>query len=210
MKSTIRIAYFGLSMMTTALLSGCAAGSLSPVTISEALSGIQVDLTKTGVVSTSHVQDWTTGQEAAFDRNVQTLQCNQHGPDPVVAMISGPVALSLSGSFTSSGSFSVGYSSTMPVFALQADASRTKAQTLTLPVQFVPLSALPDAEMTREVDYAGALLAQSDGLRETEGQRITNNRDALARHVQKLIEQFSGTCPEGPTHPFVGTFKQEQ
>ncbi|MEN3166282.1 hypothetical protein [Gluconobacter sp. OJB] len=210
MKNTTSIGHLSLAIVATALLNGCSTGTVSPVTISEALSGIQMNLTKTGVVSTSHVQDWTAEQEAAFDTNVQTLQCNQHASDPVVAMISGPVVLSLSGSFTSSGSFSVGHSGTMPVFGLQADASRTKTQDLTLPVQFVPLSALPDAEMAREVNYAGALLAQSDGVRETEGRRVTSSRDALARHVQKLIGQFSGTCPEGPTHPFVGTFKRER
>ncbi|WP_225199108.1 hypothetical protein [Gluconobacter oxydans] len=193
-----------LGMLALALLSACSAGAPSPVTISEAISGIQLDLTKTGVVSTSHVQDWTEEQKAGFDRNVLALQCSQHGADPVVAMISGPVTLSLSGSFTSSGSFSVSSSGTLPVFGLQADANRTKAQTIDLPVQFVPLSALPDAEMAREVGYAGDLLSQSDTVRQAEGERIRTSRDALTQHILELIALYPGSCPKDPVHPFVG------
>lgn len=193
-----------LGMLALALLGGCSAGAPSPVTISEAISGIQLDLTKTGVVSTSHVQDWTEEQKAGFDRNVLALQCSQHGADPVVAMISGPVTLSLSGSFTSSGSFSVSSSGTLPVFGLQADANRTKAQTIDLPVQFVPLSALPDTEMAREVGYAGDLLSQSDTVRQAEGERIRTSRDALTQHILELIALYPGSCPKDPVHPFVG------
>lgn len=195
----------GLVVLAFVILGGCSAGSPSPVTISEAIDGVQRDLTRAGVVSTSHVQGWTVEQTAGFDTNVRALQCSQHVPDPVVAMISGPVTLALSGSVTSSGHFSVGNSGTVPVFGLQADASRTKAQTLNLPVQFVPLSALADAELAREVGYTGALLAQSDAVRQAEGQRITGDRDALAQHIQKLIGQFPGACPNAPVHPFVGT-----
>lgn len=194
----------GASVLALFLLSACSAGSPSPVTISEAVSGIQTDLTKTGVVSTSHIQDWTPEQISLFDTNVHALQCSQHVSDPVVAMISGPVTLSLSGSFTSSGSFSVSSSDAMPVFGIQADASRTKAQTLNLPIQFAPLSALPDAEMAREVGYAGDLLAQSDTVRLAEGTRIMANRDALSQHVRRLIGTFAGSCPKESVHPFVG------
>ncbi|QQX90855.1 hypothetical protein IGS75_11985 [Gluconobacter sphaericus] len=193
-----------LALLTVALLGGCATGSPSPVTISEAIAGIQMDLTKTGVVSTSHMQDWTVEQKTGFDRNVRALQCNQHVADPVVAMISGPVTLSLSGSFTSSGSFSVSSSGTLPVFGLQADANRTKTQTINLPVQFVPLSALPDAEMAREVGYAGNLLSQSDTVRRAEGERIRTSRDALTQHILELIALYPGSCPKDPAHPFVG------
>ncbi|MBF0851168.1 hypothetical protein HKD27_09575 [Gluconobacter sp. R75690] len=193
-----------LALLAVALLGGCSAGSPSPVTISEAIAGVQMDLTKTGVVSTSHVQDWTVDQTAGFDRNVRALQCSQHVADPVVAMMSGPVTLSLSGSFTSSGSFSVSSSGTLPIFGLQADANRTKAQTLDLAVQFVPLSALPNAEMAREVGYAGDLLSQSDNVRQAEGERIRTSRDALTRHVLELIALYPGSCPKDPVHPFVG------
>ncbi|MBF0892228.1 hypothetical protein HKD28_12535 [Gluconobacter sp. LMG 1744] len=185
-------------------LSGCSAGSFAPVTISQAIAGVQADLTKAGVVSVSGVQHWTANQAARFDANVRALQCAQNTSDPVVAMIAGPVTMDLSGTFSQSGSFSVSTSSFTPVFGLQADASRTKGQTLSLPVQFVPLSALPDAEAGREVGYVGVLLGQNDAVRVEAATRIEADRSALATHVQLLIGGYGSPCPPGSDHPFVG------
>ncbi|MBF0888048.1 hypothetical protein [Gluconobacter cadivus] len=188
-------------------LSACSAGSVSPVTISQAIAGVQADLTKTGVVSVSGVQHWTADQAARFDANVRALQCAQNTSDPVVAMIAGPVTMDLSGSFSQSGSFSVSTSSFTPVFGLQADASRTKGQTLSLPVQFVPLSALADAEAGREVGYAGALLGQNDVVRERVAARIEGDRTALAAHVEVLASDLT-RCLEMKGRPFVGVKKE--
>ncbi|MBF0889691.1 MULTISPECIES: hypothetical protein [Gluconobacter] len=188
-------------------LSACSAGSVSPVTISQAIAGVQADLTKAGVVSVSGVQTWTADQAARFDANVRALQCAQQTSDPVVAMIAGPVTMDLSGSFSQSGSFSVSASSALPVFGLQADASRTKGQTLNVPVQFVPLSALADAEAGREVGYAGALLGQNDVVRERVAERIEGDRTALTAHVEGLISSVM-RCFETKVRPFVG-FKKE-
>lgn len=118
--------------------SACSAGT------SASIAGVQSDLTKAGVVSVSDVRGWSAAQMSAFDANVRALQCAQKVADPVVAMISGPVTMNLTDSFTQSGSFSVSASASSytPVFGLQADTSRALAQTLSLPVQFVPLSAL--------------------------------------------------------------------
>jgi len=185
-------------------LSACSGESVSPVTISQAIAGVQADLTKAGVVSVSGVQTWTADQAARFDTNVRALQCAQHTSDPVVAMIAGPVTMDLSGTFSQSGSFSVSAASAVPVFGLQADASRTKGQTLNVPVQFVPLSALPDAEAGRQVGYAGALLGQNDAVRQGIAGRLDADRTALAAHVRLLIAGYGTPCPPGLSHPFVG------
>lgn len=186
------------------MLASCSAGSVAPVTISQAIAGVQADLTKAGVVSVSGVQDWTADQASRFDANVRALQCAQHTSDPVVAMIAGPVTMSLTGTFSQSGSFSVSAASALPVFGLQADASRSKGQALNVPVQFVPLSALPDAEMGRQVEYAGALLSQNDGVRHDEGARILSDRDALTAHVRLLVSGYDGNSCSGDVRPFVG------
>ncbi|MBF0877295.1 hypothetical protein HKD21_10600 [Gluconobacter cerevisiae] len=185
-------------------LSGCSAGSVSPVTISQAIAGVQADLTKAGVVSVSGVQHWTADQAARFDANVRALQCAQQTSDPVVAMIAGPVTMDLSGTFSQSGSFSVSASSALPVFGLQADASRTKGQTMNVPVQFVPLSALADAEAGREVGYAGALLGQNDAVRERVAERIEVSREALSARVKLLTSFYGNNDCSAPIHAFVG------
>ncbi|AHK72197.1 hypothetical protein AD931_02385 [Gluconobacter oxydans] len=185
-------------------LSACSAGSVAPVTISQAIAGVQADLTKAGVVSVSGVQNWTADQAARFDANVRALQCAQHTPDPVVAMIAGPVTMELSGTFSQSGSFSVSEASAMPVFGLQADASRTRGQTLNVPVQFVPLSALPSAEAGRQVGYAGTLLGQNDAVRQDVAGRIEADQAALAAHIALLTPNYSPTCSTEPEQTFVG------
>ena len=185
------------------MLASCSSGSVAPVTISQAIAGVQADLTKAGVVSVSGVQTWTADQAARFDANVRALQCAQHTSDPVVAMIAGPVTMDLSGSFSQSGQFSVSASSAMPVFGLQADASRTKGQTLNVPVQFVPFSALPDAEAGRQVGYAGALLGQNDAVRQQTAARIELQRTSLATHIA-LLTSGPPVCSRENGSPFVG------
>ncbi|MFT8957579.1 MAG: hypothetical protein ABF917_07800, partial [Gluconobacter oxydans] len=98
---------------------------------------------------------------------------------------------------------SVTASSTMPVFGLQADASRTKGQTLNVPVQFVPLSALPDAEAGRQVGYASALLGQNDAVRQQVAARIELQRTSLATHIA-LLPSWLPACSHENNGPFVG------
>ena len=184
-------------------LAACSSGSVAPVTISQAIAGVQADLAGHGVVSVSHAEAWTDSQRAAFRSNVWAFQCEQRAADPLVPMIAGPVTMQLSGSFSQSGSFTVSTSVGWPVFGLQADASRTKGQAMNVPVQFVPLSALADAEAARLVGYAGALLAQNDDTRHSEGRRIQNSRDALEHEVQFLVAGYSGGICRG-AHLFVG------
>ncbi|AAW62097.1 Hypothetical protein GOX2365 [Gluconobacter oxydans 621H] len=186
------------------MLASCSAGSVAPVTISQAIAGVQADLTKAGVVSVSGVQTWTADQAARFDANVRALQCAQHTSDPVVAMIAGPVTMELSGTFSQSGQFSVSAASALPVFGLQADASRSKGQTLNVPVQFVPLSALPDAEAGRQVGYAGALLGQNDAVRAMAAERISAKMTALAERIGLLAESYHSVCANEKSQPFVG------
>lgn len=186
-------------------LSGCAVNTPPTLSLSDAIGGVQRDLTQTGVVAVSHASSWSLSEQASFDQNVRQAQCAQNSANPLVAMIGGPVTLNLQGGFTQSGSFSVAASSLTPTFGINADASRSKTQGLSISVQFVPLASLPDALMGREVDYAGALLAQNDDTRHDAAKRITADRDALVYRVQTLEDGYTGeTCASGPVRPFVG------
>ncbi|MGC5748537.1 hypothetical protein J4P41_07845 [Gluconobacter sp. NFX36] len=188
------------------LLSGCSFTNSAQTSISAVLAGVQEDLTKAGVVSASDVQGWSEEQAARFDANVHVLQCAQRNVDPVVALVSGPVAMQLNGSLTQSGSFSVSALTSVPVLGITAEASRSKTQQLSLPVQFVPLSALPDAEMQREVEYAGALMSQSDAIRQREGEKILLSRQTLAAHILELqkLDVLKLCKADQPVRPFVG------
>lgn len=188
------------------LLSGCHSAPPVATTISMAMSGVENDLMAAHVVGVSHAADWTEDQRNRFDSNTRALQCAQKTSDPLIAMVSGPVTMALSGSFTQSGQFSVGSLTTVPVFGLNAEATRGRTQQLSVPVQFISLSSLPDAEMARMVTFSEALLTQSDAVRTTEAARLTTDREALNIHVAQLIRGFQeAACSKAqPPHPFVG------
>lgn len=188
-------------------LSGCAVHPIRvSTTIPQAMAGIQSSLAQAGVVSVSHAGDWTEDQDALFVRAVRSAQCSQDRADPVVGTIAGDVTLQLSGQFTQGGQFSVGAITTAPTFGVQGDASRTRGQTVSLPVSYAPLSSMPDVEMGRQIGYEASMFAQNDDARHAEAARLMSDRDELRGRVQALIDTWSTSeCVKAvPDVPFVG------
>nr|WP_241503263.1 hypothetical protein [Komagataeibacter melaceti] len=188
-------------------MAGCA---LQPgpvhTTIPQAMASIQSSLAQAGVVSVSHAGDWTAAQQARFAQAVRAAQCTQHTPDPVVGTIAGDVTLQLSGGFTQGGQFSVGTITTAPTFGIEGDASRTRGQTVSLPVAYAPLSSLPDVEMARQLGYEASVFAQNDDARHAEAARLIADREELRGRVQTMVDTWSvRECVRpAPDVPFVG------
>ncbi|GCE85344.1 hypothetical protein [Komagataeibacter diospyri] len=188
-------------------LSGCAVHPAKvSTTIPQAMAGIQSSLAQAGVVSVSHAGDWTPAQDALFVRAVRAAQCGQDRADPVVGTIAGDVTLQLSGQFTQGGQFTVGAITTAPTFGVQGDATRTRGQTVSLPVAYAPLSSLPDVEMSRQLGYETEMLAQNDDARHAEAARLIADREELRGRVQTMIDTWSASECVGrtPVVPFVG------
>ncbi|GAN97881.1 hypothetical protein Geu3261_0301_004 [Komagataeibacter europaeus NBRC 3261] len=188
-------------------LSGCAVHPARvSTTIPQAMAGIQSSLAQAGVVSVSHAGDWTEDQDALFVRAVRAAQCSQGRADPVVGTIAGDVTLQLSGQFTQGSQFSVGAITTAPTFGVQADASRTRGQTVSLPVSYAPLSSMPDVEMGRQIGYEASMFAQNDDARHAEAARLIADREELRGRVQSMIDTWSASeCVKAvPDVPFVG------
>ncbi|RFD18676.1 hypothetical protein DY926_15430 [Komagataeibacter melaceti] len=193
-----------------ASLFGMAGCALQPgpvhTTIPQAMASIQSSLAQAGVVSVSHAGDWTAAQQARFAQAVRAAQCTQHTPDPVVGTIAGDVTLQLSGGFTQGGQFSVGTITTAPTFGIEGDASRTRGQTVSLPVAYAPLSSLPDVEMARQLGYEASVFAQNDDARHAEAARLIADREELRGRVQTMVDTWSvRECVRpAPDVPFVG------
>lgn len=188
-------------------LSGCGVHpSKVSTTIPQAMASIQTSLSRAGVVSVSHAGDWTPTQDALFVRAVRAAQCSQERADPVVGTITGDVTLQLSGQFTQGGQFTVGTITTAPTFGVQGDASRTRGQTISLPVAYAPLSSMPDVEMGRQIGYEASMFAQNDDARHSEAKRLIADREELRGRVQAMIDTWSATECAGraPVAPFVG------
>lgn len=179
------------------LLSACSVAPKPAITLSRAIQGVEQDFAAYHAVDTAGAASWGSAQEAAFDSAVISQQCRQKNADPILAFIAAPVQLSLSGTFSQSGSFSVTASGLTPAFGFGASAARSQTDEMMLAVQFVPLGSLPDAEMARESAYAQPVMAQNDKNRLIEGDRVLANRDALAAHVRLLIAAYKESlCPK--------------
>lgn len=190
-------------------LGACTHAGRVQTTVPAAMAALQSSLAQAGVVSISHAGAWTPGLAARFARNVRAAQCGQQAADPVVGTISGDITLQLSGNFTHGGQFTVGALTTTPTFGLNADASRTDTQQISLPVSYVPLSSLPDVEMARQMGYETALFGQNDIIRHDESRRLIHDRETLRQATTGLIRSWQAhDCrPPLPVSPFVGDRK---
>ncbi|GCE80497.1 hypothetical protein [Komagataeibacter oboediens] len=198
---------FVLVMFCCMVLSACAIHPARiSTTIPQAMAGIQASLAQSGVVPVSHAGSWTAEQDGKFEQAVRAAQCSQHTSDPIVGTIAGNVTLGLSGQFTQAGQFTVGAMTTVPTVGVEGSASRTHAQTVSLPVAYAPLSSLPDVEMSRQLGYETEMLAQNDDTRHTEAARLTADRDELEKRVRSMLDSWSisGCIDHMPVKPFVG------
>ncbi len=198
---------FVLVMFCCMVLSACAIHPARiSTTIPQAMAGIQSSLAQAGVVSVSHAGSWTAEQDGKFVQAVRAAQCSQHTSDPIVGTIAGNVTLGLSGQFTQAGQFTVGAMTTVPTVGVEGSASRTRAQTVSLPVAYAPLSSLPDVEMSRQLGYETEMLAQNDDARHAEAARLIAERDKLRGSVHAMIDTWTiRACDEHEkVFPFVG------
>ncbi|MBL7237992.1 MAG: hypothetical protein JJK57_15730 [Komagataeibacter hansenii] len=71
----------------------------------------------------------------------------------------------------------------IPTVGVEANGSRTRGQTLSVPLSYASLSSLPDVEMLRQISYEVELLAQNDDARHRETDRLMADREELRGRV---------------------------
>lgn len=175
-------------------LGGCVRAS-APITIAQALRELQQQLLDAGAVS-------AVGTDPArFAASVHGAQCASGQADPEVPLLSHELEISLSGSFTASGGFSVG--PTLPVSFITGSGSRTQGQQITLPLSFVALSEVPAQSAAQRL---AALSALPQAQQKQQAAPILADRDALRARIDALIAGWTpssctGTAPPGLLHP---------
>lgn len=201
LKSLAFILSFGLSACTPYIPS---------VGVNTAISAIQKELVVKGVVPVSNYQNWTGYQRNVFEYQVFNEQCSQQTPDPLVPVIAGPVNLGLVGSYTSTGSFQISASATsfIPGVSANASNSKTAQQSLSLPVQFVPLSTTADVEMQMGTERSGSILSQNSPARDARIAAIMQEHDAFAAYLKTLLGDYdplkcTALKPDTHINPFV-------
>lgn len=171
------------------ILDGCARAS-APITIAKALREVQRQLLDAGAVS-------AVGTDPArFAASVRGAQCASGQADPEVPLLSHELEISLSGSFTATGGFSVG--PTLPVSFITGSGSRTQGQQITLPISFVALSEVPAQSAAQRL---AALSALPQAQQQMEAAPILADRDALRTRIAALIAGWTPSACTGTEQP---------
>lgn len=205
---TMRISYMKrwLALLGCLVVTACGQQPLSP-SLSTAIAGVQSDLRAAQVVGVPHSVDWTPAQTIRFMAVLRTLQCAQRQDDPTISVMASPYTLNLVGSFTSSGSFSPS-GSTLPLsISGNANASRSKSQGLTVPVELISLSDLSTTELGRSLSKVSP--AFSDKIHDVSEELAHEKYEeyvALRTVVDLTIKTYSDQqCPgKSVNHTLIG------
>lgn len=197
-----------MSLSACMLLLACHAPPPPSVDLSTAILTIQKEIVKSKTFPIANYVTWTNDQKQSFKEMVHVEQCKQGTADPILPIITGPLSLALTGSFTSSGSFQISNVATAPSLSLSGSSSRYVGQNVGGHVSFVSLSSVPSTEQEQEAERAGGLLSQSDRNRDFVAHRIISERDQYYTYVTSLIQDFTPLTCASTDHPkenyFVG------
>lgn len=191
-------------LIAISFLPGCTPMKPGGTTIPKALAGIQSDVALSGAMAVTGSPQWTETETEAFSKSVLASQCQQKRADPVVVSMIGNMSMTLSGSYDTSGQFTVGSMTSVPVVGISGSTSRTIGQSVEFPITFVSLSALPDAVLLKRLtavkgtfnEKAESSSVELDGLIKS----YWAEHDDLATRVSALISTWNpsvcnGTAP---------------
>ena len=189
--------FFALSAL---LAVAACSGPGVPVKVSQALQGLSADLQGAGALAVAGSSTWSPAQEAAFAAVVRRDQCAAETADPVVPVINAAIDVKLTGSISSSGSFSV-TGSTLGVISPSVTFGRSNAseQELDIPVRFVALSGVAN-ELLTERSAVLANLPMPIKL-ELAGAAVRDSQAAGSR-LDRLVQGFDpSSCGSAKGRP---------
>lgn len=172
--------------LASLVLASCGETRLSrPLTIAAALAELQAQLRAAGAISPM------TQDPAALAASVRHAQCEAMTADPEVPLLEHELTVTLAGSFSATGGFSVG--NAVLGSGLNAGVTRGQTQQLTLPLTFVALSEIPGELASLQL---APLETLPTAIRARETARVLADRDALAQRIAVLIAQWNpASCP---------------
>ena len=181
-----------ICMILFIMLTGCTSITQPPtIKLSSVISNIKNDLQTTDSIAVNNYSTWSVDQKVKFDEIVSEQQCQAKSSDPLISILNDSFALNLSGGFTKSGSFGI---STSPSGNISGTLSKTSTQTLNVPVNFVPLSDLPDFELRKKLTLESEILTgikADEAIAKTEEENLLNERKWFKEHIQILIDSYS-------------------
>lgn len=121
-----------------------------PVHLEDALKILARDLNKASPVVLSDTKD---GANTSLGNAIKARQCSIHQANPPLPVITGPVSLQLQGQFQGQGQTGAGIGTA----SFQVQVTRTQQQQLTIPLTFVPASALANFFLGQNVPNVSGL-----------------------------------------------------
>ncbi len=187
---------FPCCVILLAPLAGCHALEVmesTPISIKEGLALVERDLAEASPVI---LPDLTKNPSAAIP-SIFNAQCLNDLPNPPVAVISGPISVALTGTFTTNPSAQVSWSGTGPGGQIGFQVSLAQAQALTIPVTFVSALGLPNYYLGQNM----ANLANFDPNNTDKAKivsEIVKVRDSLVPIIAAAVAAYPGdkaNCP---------------
>jgi hypothetical protein len=138
-----------------ACLEGCITYSpqaSTPVPLEDALKIVARDLNKASPVVLSDTKE---GESTSLGNAIRARQCSLHQANPPLPVITGPISLQLQGQFQGQAQAGAGIGTA----SFQLQATRSQQQQLTVPLTFVPASALANFFLGQNVPNVSGLPA---------------------------------------------------
>lgn len=180
-----------LMLLMTVAISACSSDAARTVSLSSALAGITHDLTDAGALPLGELARWNGSLSVPFANTVRTHQCKSSMADPLIPVITSGVTIEATGTTTTTG----GYSVTVPVspqgsvMGYATSKSDALANKLTMPVQFITLSEVPNYLLSKERERLGELVDFKSGT-ETEGDKLLDGKNKLDAEITSLISSY--------------------
>jgi hypothetical protein len=185
-----------LTVMLAPLVASCSLerkGS-EPISIKEGLALVERDLAETNPVVLSDVPN----NPDAVGASILAAQCLYQVANPPVPVITGPISVALTGTFTQTPSAQIGWTATGPGAQLGFQVAKAEAQALTVPVTFIAATSLPNVYLQQQLAYLTGFDPKDSHKADFVNQAI-NVQKALTPIVENAIRNWPGDrgmCPK--------------
>jgi hypothetical protein len=174
-------------VLLSGALAGCTGGIANPVSLDVALRGVEEDLKAASGVSLHDIVSGDAAQEEEFKRGILQAQCFYRRPNPFVPVMNKDFTLTLQGTFTGQGRFMV-FGIPAPTGGIEISTAKAFQQTLALPVNFTPISSLPDVYLQQK---AGFVKDVPESKKDQYLEEVLKDRDVMRTKINELIASYS-------------------
>jgi hypothetical protein len=166
---------------------GCSGEIAKPIGLDVALRGVEEDVKSASGVSLHDIVSGDSAQEGDFRRGIHHAQCFYRRANPFVPVMNKDFTLTLQGTFIGQGKFMV-FGLSAPTGGVEISQAKALQQTLALPVNFTPVSSLPDVYLQQKAGYVKDI---PEPKRTEYLEEVFKDRDVMRDKIHELIASYS-------------------